>query len=335
MKIHSVYRLSKLHGSGCILLALLSVAGFGVSSATEAAGCLYVSSYHAGYEWNDGIERGIERVLSGKCELDRFYMDTHRDRSDGHAARAALAAREHIEQTRPDVVIACDDAASKYLVMPYYRDVALPFVFCGINGTVEPYGYPYANTTGMIEISPIKPLMREVMLALGVRARRGVYLGPEIISQHKEFELNRKIYAAEGIVIEPLLVKDMDEWERGFARAQGADFVIMGNNGGIPDWDAQRAYQAVLEHSRTLTVTNYDWMVHFAMLSMTKLPEEQGEWAAETALRILAGEPVANIPIVPNRRMNIFLNEELLAKSGLALGANIMGRAIRVGAPPG
>ena len=57
-------------------LALLSAAH---AHAAAPARCLYVSSYHAGYEWNDGIERGLEAELRGRCELTRFYMDGKRD----------------------------------------------------------------------------------------------------------------------------------------------------------------------------------------------------------------------------------------------------------------
>lgn len=313
-------------------VAFLSlVAAFTAPPDALAARCLYVSSYHSGYEWNDGIERGIESVLAGKCTLDKFYMDTHKNKNDDFGRKAGLAAKAHIERTRPDVVIAGDDSASKFLVMPYYKNAALPFVFCGINGTVEPYGYPYSNATGMIEISPIKPLKKQLADVLG-RVKQGIYLGPDIISQRKEFELNERIYAADGIAIMPILVKNMDEWVAGYKEAQRADFIIIGNNGGILDWDDRRAWQTAFDHARKLTVTNYDWMVNFAMFSMTKIPEEQGEWAAKVALRTLAGESPASIPIVPNQRTNIFMNPRLLEKAGITLSRQITQKAIKVDA---
>ena len=42
-------------------------------------------------------------------------------------------AKAEIDAFKPDVVIAADDNASKYLIEPYFKDAALPFVFCGVN----------------------------------------------------------------------------------------------------------------------------------------------------------------------------------------------------------
>ncbi|MBI3607992.1 MAG: hypothetical protein HY207_08505 [Nitrospirae bacterium] len=209
-----------------------SAAAFGAlftACATDAlaARCLYVSSYHKGYEWNDGIERGLDGVLAGKCTVDKFYMDTNRNKSEGYAERIALTAKQHIDATQPDIVIACDDPASKYLVMPYYKEAALPIVFCGINWSVEPYGYPYSNVTGMVEISPIKPLVKSIKEVLA-KAKRGVYLGPDVISQHKEFELNREVYGKAGIKMSPIFVKTMADWEAGYDRAQQSDLPSLG-----------------------------------------------------------------------------------------------------------
>ncbi|MEW5757206.1 MAG: ABC transporter substrate binding protein [Pseudomonadota bacterium] len=298
--------------------------------AAQAATCLYVSSYHQGYEWNDGIERGIERALAGKCELKKFYMDTKRHDEPSFGMEMALKAKQYIETLKPDVVIACDDPASAYLVRPYYKDAELPIVFCGINQSVTPYGYPYRNVTGMIEISPIKPLLKEIKSTLK-RVKRGVYLAPDSMSQHREFELNRETYAQEGIEITPIFVKNMIQWEAGYEKAQAADFLIIGNNGGIEDWDNARAAAIAAKHTRKLSVTNYDWMVDYAILAMTKLAEEQGEWAALSALSILNGSKPAQLPIVTNRKWNIYVNLTLLGRTDVELSPRIIHKAVKIG----
>jgi hypothetical protein len=177
----------------------------------EAATCLYISSYHQGYEWNDGIERGLKGKLQGVCQLDYFYLDTKRNTSKAYGEEAALRAKAYIESTHPDILIAADDNASRYLIMPYYRDAEIPVVFCGINYSVEPYGYPYANATGMVEISPVRPLQKLLHLAIGV-VHEGAYLGSDVISQHREFELNREIYQASGAEFRGYFVKTMAQW---------------------------------------------------------------------------------------------------------------------------
>ena len=67
------------------------------------------------------------------------------------------------------------------------------------------------------------------------------------------------------------------------------------------------------------------------MLAVTKVAEEQGEWAAETALAILGGAKPSQIPIVPNRRWNLFVNQALLDRAGVRLPAHLMHTAVKVG----
>ena len=162
-------------------------------------------------------------------------------------------------------------------------------------------------------------------------ARRGIYLGPDVISQRKEYELNRRNYIKKGIGITPVFVKTMTEWEQGFLQGQTGDFLIVGNNGGINDWDSERAERFIKENTKILTVTNYDWMIPYVMLAMTKIAEEQGEWAASVALSILDGEKISNIPIVVNRRWNIFINQHLLEKVDINLPSHIIHKAIKYG----
>lgn len=308
------------------LLALLLF----FTTPADAKKCLYISSYHAGYEWNDGIERGIESVLKGKCELDKFYMNTKHNKSKAYGEKVAVQAKEYIEKSKPDILIAADDNASRYLIQPYFRNVKMPVVFCGINHTVKPYGYPYTNATGMIEISPIRPLLHYVKNSL-THLKHGVYLASDALSQHKEFELNRKVYAAQGIQLTSVFVKSMREWMAAYRKAQKqGDFLILGNNGGIEDWDDEKASRHALKEGILLSVTNYDWMNRYAILAVTKLAEEQGEWAAKVALAVLDGEKISDIPIIVNRRWNVFINTSLLESSGIKLSHKIMLQAKRI-----
>jgi len=296
-------------------------------STVQAANCLYVSSYHHGYEWNDGIERGIEEGLAGKCTLDKYFMDTKRNNNEEFIRESGLAAKAYIEKSHPDIVIACDDNASKYLVKPYYRDARLPIVFCGINWTVDEYGYPYNNVTGMIEVAPILPLLKAIQTILG-KPSHGVYLSADNETERKDFERYRNTYNAEGVNLTGMFVKTMNEWKNAFVKSQSNPFVILNNNSGIKDWNIAEATQFVRQNSRALTVTNYDWMIPYSMIAMTKLPEEQGKWAAQVALAILAGEAPKSIPIVANRRWNIYVNPKLMDSSTYKLPAFLKQKAV-------
>src|SRR3989344_4725417 len=80
-------------------------------------------------------------------------MDTKRNPAEEFKKKAGEDAHLAIEVFKPDVLMVSDDNAFKYIIVPFYKDVALPVVFSGLNWDASLYGAPYANTTGMIEIS--------------------------------------------------------------------------------------------------------------------------------------------------------------------------------------
>lgn len=311
----------------CLVCCLV---GSFVALPAYAAKCLYISSYHHGYEWNDGLERGIENALQGKCTLDKFYMDTKRNKSEPFGQEMALEAKAYIEASKPDILLVADDNASRYLIQPYYKDHVIPVVFCGINYSVKSYGYPYSNATGMIEISPIRPLLKYTK-SIQKDLKLGVYLASDVISQHKEFELNQKVYASQGITLLPMFVSDMNEWLEAYSDAQKqVDFIIVGNNGGIEGWDDQLATAQALKKGKLLSVSNYEWMNRYALLTVSKLAEEQGEWMAQVAVAVLGGENISEIPIVVNRRWQVYVNVSLMGKNQVKVPQKVMVKAIRV-----
>jgi hypothetical protein len=318
-------QITALIAVGLVLVGLTSVA-----SAATPARCLYVSSYHAGYEWNDGIERGLELVLQNRCEIRKFYMDGKRHLGEAYAQTKALEAKHLVDSWKPDIIIAADDSASKFLILPYFKNAAVPVVFCGVNWTADAYGYPYRNATGMIEVGPIEPLQAEV-LAVVKHVRRGVFLSADEITQKKEFSMVEELYRRRGITVTHRAVGTMAAWQAAYTAAQSdADFLVIGNNAGIPDWDNAVARQHVYDHGRRFSVAYLDWMAPYAMLTMAKIADEQGEWAGKVALLILNGTPPSKIPVVANRRWNMFVNNRLLDKAGIRLSPDILQKAMKV-----
>lgn len=71
-------------------------------------------------------------------------------------------------------------------------------------------------------------------------------------------------------------------------------------------------------------------MRDITMLGLTKVPEEHGQWAAQTALLILNGVPPSRVPIVPNRKWDIWVNPTLLATVQIQLPKALMQKAKKV-----
>lgn len=302
------------------LLSLVWIAlMFGVTmSSAWAAKCLYVSSYHQGYEWDDGVFSGLEKTLNGKCEIKKIYLDTKRNPKAEWARWRSKEAIKLIDLLQPDIIIAVDDNASRYLVMPYLKDADIPVVFCGINWSMSEYGYPYKNTTGMIEVSPIQQLIKQLK-QLQPKIKKGVFLSSDVLSEHKDYLYYKSIFSKNGIQIVPSLVKNFRQWRESYKKSQRYDFVFLGNNAGINDWYEPEAVRLVDMVTKKISVTTYKWMLPYTALAYTKLPEEQGVWAGRLVLSILGGVDPAQIPVIYNRQWDMWLNPHIIDKIKLKI----------------
>lgn len=307
------------------LLFLIALAVFFclTGSTVFAAKCLYVSSYHKGYEWSDGVERGLMAELQGKCEFKQFDMDTKRNGSDEFKKAAALRAKEIIESFKPDVVIVSDDDAVEYLVVPYYKDNALPFIFCGVNWSADKYGLPFKNVTGMLEVSPITAQIN-VAKATVPNLKKVFYLDSDNSTGQKSVVYYKNLFEGKGFEFTSQLVKTFDEWKKEFLTAQEYDCVILRNNAGIDGWNDEEAKSFALANTKKLSMTESDWVMPFALLGMTKVPEEQGVWAGKTAVQVLGGADISKIKIVENHKSNIFINKKLHEKLHLPIPDSII-----------
>lgn len=279
---------------------------------------MFVSSYHSGYAWQDGVSRGLHKKLDGKCTITHFSMDTKRNTSVAHAKQAALQAKALIEKLKPDVVITSDDAAAKYLIAPYYRNAAIPFVFCGVNWTVSQYKLPSSNVTGMVEVAAVEPLFQKTHSITG-KIQQATYIGANTLTEMKNLAHYKKIARKLNIKLNSKLVSTSAEWIKAYRQSQTSQVIIIGSNAGIHDWDKSKILAAIRPETHTLTATNHGWMMPYSMLGITKVPEEQGEWAGEIALEVLKGTRPSDIPVIPNRKFDLIINKHLIKQARITL----------------
>ncbi len=168
------------------------------------------SYYYPVYEWAAGEVNGARSILeSAGVEMKVISMDTKRNPDEDYIKAAALKAKVEIERYKPDLIIACDDNASKYLIEPYYKNHSIPVVFCGVNWDASVYGYPYKNATGMVEVSMIAELVKE--LKRYAKGKRLGILAGNVISDRKNvinFEKKANIRFDHKIY-----VKMVEQWQ--------------------------------------------------------------------------------------------------------------------------
>ena len=119
-------------------------------------------------------------------------METNIFKTEEHKKQSALEAKEIIDSWKPDVVICSDDNASKYLIVPYFKNTELPFVFCGVNWDASDYGFPCSNVTGMLEVFLVQPGLD--IIKPHVKGNRIGFLSNNRLSEHKNAKYIRDIF---------------------------------------------------------------------------------------------------------------------------------------------
>lgn len=145
-------------------------------------------------------------------------MDTKRNTSPLFARKKAQEIKALIPSYQPNIVIASDDKASKYVVTEY-KNSSIPFVFNGVNWTAEYYGFPYKNVTGMVEVAPIIPLLKIIKKNVS-NVKNGIYLSADVITEHKDFKHYQKEYKKLGVNLSSRFVSTMKHWIDAYKFAQ-------------------------------------------------------------------------------------------------------------------
>jgi len=278
---------------------------------------LYINSYHPGYASSDAIMAGMyEVVADSRARLDVFFMDSKRSPEPEAIevkVREALAA---IRNIRPDVIIASDDNAVRLVVAEHFRDGPIPCVFCGVNWTCEPYGLPTDNVTGMLEVLPVRETV-EILKQYYPRMKSLVVLSENTASELKNKAAMESIFPEVGLTTTYELVETFDEWKRQFIKANNeADVIFVPTNGAIKNWDGAEAKAFVREHIRVPVFTCDDFMMKYAVFGLTKVAQEQGQWAARAALRIARGKSPGDIPVTQNQQTVAYINKTLSEQIG-------------------
>ena len=308
-----------------VFIAALSVFMI-CGSALAMDKVLFVNSYHKGYAWSDGIGMAIEKGLEGKVELKTVYMDTKRNSDEKFIKDSALKVKDIIESWKPDLVIASDDNASKYVISPYYLNTATPFVFCGVNWSGSAYGFPAKNVTGMIEVSSALPLVNYMhKMAEGIRIG---FLGPDTLTSRKEAEHFKKKF---NLNVQAYFSKDAEDWKTGFIELQESnDMLIIDSDGGLYEDQKKALEKFAGENTFKPTGTCYDFMGGCAVLTMSKSAEEQGAWAAGAALKILGGADPISISLVHNTHDELIANLKLARAAGITIPETVLGAASKI-----
>lgn len=285
----------------------------------------FINSYHTGYEWSDGIERGLLKAFSAKTEylldLKIFRMNTKFNQDEEFIRSQAAKVVNEISLYNPDIIISADDNAAKYIIEPYYKNGPIPTVFCGLNWDASVYGFPTEFVTGMVEIAPVQSLINE--LSKHTDGRKLGFLGSNTYSEIKEIDNYKRQLGIDFYT--GYHVNTIEEYKRRYAELQvTVDILILINVTGIKDWKNEEHYDFIKESTLIPTGTTSQNVSDLATISFVRIPDEQGEWAGSKAIDYLNGVPFRNLKISTNKKSEITINKSLVDSLKLQLDKDLL-----------
>lgn len=318
---------------GCIILFVFLLIGCSSNNFIETTDVdidsnsklvVYVNSYHDGFEWSDDIQKGINETFSDEpIILYTYYMDTINNPDESFKLDSAKKANIFIESLKPDLIITSDDNAFKYLIGPYYKNSDIPVVFCGINWNVDSYiDMPFNNTAGMVEVVLIDKAIDQILPYVD-----GNEIGYLTFDRYSERSNAQNFKDELNInLVEEHFVTNYSQWKDSFLALQDSvDILILGLFEGIDNFNDTDAKMFIDSNVRIPIVVEHSWMIDYALISYSKIGEEQGIFAAKTALDILFNSiDVQDIPIVKNKEGDIFLNLHMADKLNISFSPNIL-----------
>jgi hypothetical protein len=201
---------------------------------------LVLHSYDPSYSWTRDVNIGLERALAAypEWQVRWHYMDLKRRPWPEAREAAGAQARRVIDDFKPDVVIAIDDDAQVLVGKSFVNHPHIKWVFAGVNGGVEDYGYVGAkNVTGVFERKQLGAV-REAVLAghakaryeNGVRNLRIMHLGDQSHSVKLDDGGIRSFDWQPLVYVGSKLVKTYTQWQAAvLAAGEETDVLFISN----------------------------------------------------------------------------------------------------------
>lgn len=271
---------------------------------------LYLNAYDRGYPWSNDVERGLRERLAASSqplELSVEYLDSRRFPDRAHLQTLADLLAIKYAHYPLDLVVVSDNAAFDFAIQNRERLFpGLPLVFCGYNNFRPEVLSGIANVTGVNE---------EIDLAANIELALQVHPATHtlaFITSTGDPSSQRNTEIAEATIfpryrdrfaIVALKDASMAEIRQRLAELPRNSAVFL--LGQTRDQGEGRALTPV-ENGRLIAAASpvpvyafWDFHLGTGVLGGHILTGvDQGQAAADLALRILSGTPVADLPVI-------------------------------------
>lgn len=259
---------------------------------------LILHSYSTNFTWVQGINEGLQRVLTKKpYKIQYHYMDTKRHPNREFKEKAANIAIQKITDWDPNIIITIDDNAQSLVAQKYINNPKIKIVFTGVNAEPEAYGFDQANNaSGLLERIPFESIKEAFVQILPKDHRRILHYSdssPTSQAVHREID---KFNWKPIKLVEHTQLDTFEQWKKAITTAnEKGDFLFITHyhtlKRSLEDLTIvppKEVMEWTMEHSPLPDIGCWGFYVDDGgMLALGVSPYEQGEVAAQMTVDIL------------------------------------------------
>ncbi|MEE4240965.1 MAG: ABC transporter substrate binding protein, partial [Desulfopila sp.] len=291
-----------------------------VSSNTSIPQILIIHSYHPGFSWTDRINSGMTKTLHNAipdADIHIEYLDAKRYKTELiMPAFRELLFRKY-QETPLDAIIVSDDAAfESILSLKDSLFPAVPLVFCGVNAFEKKMIDEFTDVTGVIEDFDLAGTL-DLALSLHPDTRHLAVISDSTATGRLNLERFRHIkpaYNDRFASIVEFAELSEKELRRGLSGLQKKDTIILllsfyrDRNGKA--FSVLEMTDLIAQSARLPVYSAWDFVLGNKVVGgLVVSGRQQGQVAAELAVKILNGEPAGEIPVV-QVSPNLFLFDD-------------------------
>lgn len=286
-------------------------------------------SYGLDFSWVRDINIGIERVLKHKPYSIRWhYMDTKRNPSAKYKEKAGKIAIDAINQWNPNIIIAVDDNAQKFVAVHFKNKKSINIVFTGVNASIKAYGYEKAkNVTGILERIPFEEFREIFVQILPENKRRIVHISDASVTSQLIHEELTSVKWDPLKLVKSFQCETFEDWKEVINKSHKlGDILLVTHYHTLLDKNGKTMNpKDVLKWTTPrLKIPDIGCWGFFVedggMMSVAVSPYEQGEEAAKMAVKIIEEHiPPHKIAVKINNLYVVYMRGSSLKEKGITL----------------
>lgn len=317
-----------------VLLTMLCIVAAFSSAPSHAAvkqpasNILVLNSYHMGYLWGESVLTGIRSTLEKSglpLKIHYEFMDTKRHSPEAIFPILFKLYSTKYADTSFDTIIASDNNALEFLLR--YRDLLFPgtpVTFCGVTRFSPSLLQGKKGFTGIAEEVDIKETI-DLALTLFPRTKNIVLLSDGVTTSSKNnLAQARELTSlfADRVSFIELTKLSTQELQQRLAALPKHTIILYLSYYRTPDGtllSVSESTALVAESSRLPVFSPWRYTIGNGVLGGKMLSGvQQGEDAANLALQLLNGVPVAKLPVITAPQNEFIFDYRQLKKFTIA-----------------